>query len=172
MKKYMLFFILLALGVLVAYEGLLLYDTDFRYGRMWETPGVRPLEDPPLVMEGMTVPFKDGEEVFKATPAEALRSPLPGKDSETLKLGKALYFTYCAQCHGKNYDGNGTVGQSFMPLPTDLKSAKVQSLSEGAFFKEISYGVPDGRQPALATTIDPLDRWRIIAYVKSLGTPK
>jgi mono/diheme cytochrome c family protein len=172
MKKYILFFILLALGVLVAYEGLLLYDTDFRYGRMWETPGVRPLEDPPLVMDGTGVPFHDGEELFKATPTEALRSPLPGKDPDTVKPGKVLYFTYCAQCHGKDYDGNGTVGQSFHPLPTDLRSAKVQSLSEGAFFKEISYGVPNGRQPALATTIDPQDRWRIIAYLRSLGVRK
>jgi len=64
------------------------------------------------------------------------------------------------------------VGQSFHPLPTDLRSPKVQSLSEGVFFKEISYGIPGGRQPPLATTIDPLDRWRIIAYVKSLGVRK
>jgi hypothetical protein len=48
----------------------------------------------------------------------------------------------------------------------------VQSLSEGAFFKEISYGIPGGKQPPLATTIDPLDRWRIIAYVQSLGPRK
>jgi mono/diheme cytochrome c family protein len=170
MKKYILFFILIGVGVLVAYEALIFYDTNFRYGRMWETPAVRPLEDRPLVMEGMAVPFHDGEQVFKATPAEALKSPIPHADPEVLKLGKTLYFTYCAQCHGKNYDGNATVGQSFHPLPTDLRSSKVQSLSEGTFFKEISYGVPEGRQPPLATTIDPLDRWRIIAYVKSLGT--
>jgi mono/diheme cytochrome c family protein len=169
MKKYILFFILLGVVIFLAYEALILYDTDFRYGRMWETPAVRPLEDPPLVIGGMSVPFHDGEEIFKATPSEALRSPFSVKDPDTLKLGKTLYFTYCAQCHGKNYDGNGTVGQSFMPLPTDLQSTKVQSLWEGAMFKEISYGIPGGRQPALATTIDPPDRWRIIAYVQSLG---
>jgi hypothetical protein len=72
-------------------------------------------------------------------------------------------------CHGPNHDGKGTVGQSFHPLPTDLRSAKVQSKAEGVHFKEISYGVPKGRQPALATTIPVLDRWRIVAYVKSLG---
>jgi mono/diheme cytochrome c family protein len=171
-KKYILFFILLGVGILVAYEGLIFYDTNFKYGRMWETPAVRPLEDPPLVMVEKTVPFYDGEEVFKATPADELKSPVREADPEILALGKTLYFTYCPQCHGKNYDGNATVGQSFHPLPTDLRSPKVQSLSEGAFFKEISYGIPDGRQPPLATTIDPLDRWRIIAYVKSLGTRK
>jgi mono/diheme cytochrome c family protein len=169
MKKYVLFFILLGVALLVAYEALIFYDTNFRYGRMWETPGVRPHEEPPLVMQGGAVPYGGGEEVFRATLAESLKSPLSGKDSETLNLGRALYITYCAQCHGKHYDGNGTVGQSFFPLPTDLRSAKVQFLSEGAFFKEISYGIPDGRQPPLATTIVPMDRWRIVAYIKSLG---
>jgi mono/diheme cytochrome c family protein len=171
-KKYFLFFIALGVVILVAYESLVFYDDNFKYGRMWETPGVRPHEEPPLVMPGGVVPEDGGEEVFKTTPTEALRSPFPENDPETLKLGKALYFTYCAQCHGKNYDGNGTVGQSFQPLPADLRSAKVQSLSGGVFFKEISYGIPEGRQPPLATTVEAMDRWRIIAHVKSLGLRK
>jgi mono/diheme cytochrome c family protein len=172
MKKYVLFFILLGVVLFVAYEALIFYDTNFRYGRMWETPGVKPHEEPLLPMQMGAVPFGGGEEIFKATPAESLRSPLSGQDADTLNLGKALYLVYCAQCHGKNYDGNATVGQSFSPLPTDLRSAKVQSLSEGAFFKEISYGIPDGRQPPLATTIAPMDRWRIVAYIRSLGVRK
>jgi mono/diheme cytochrome c family protein len=169
MKKYVLFFIVLAVVLLVAYEALIFYDTNFRYGRMWETPGVKPHEEPLFPMQGGGVPFGGGEEVFKATPAQSLRSPVSAQDPDTLNLGKALYTIYCTQCHGKNYDGNATVGQSFSPLPTNLRSPKVQSLSEGAFFKEISYGIPDGRQPPLATTIDQMDRWRIVAYIKSLG---
>ena len=42
-------------------------------------------------------------------------------------------------------------------------------MSAGKIFKDISYGLPKGRQPSLATTIDITDRWRIIAFVKSLG---
>lgn len=89
-------------------------------------------------------------------------------DPEAIKLGKALYFTYCAQCHGEDFDGNGTVGQSFHPPLPDLRSVRVQSLSEGVLFKDISYGKPDGRQPPLATTIGLMDRWRIIAFIRSL----
>ena len=171
MKKYILFFILLAIGILVAYEALIVYDTDFRYGRMWETPGVRPHEELPLFSTpGGTVPQGGGEAIFQASPAELLKSPVGLSEPAQIQMGKGLYFKFCAQCHGKDYDGNGTVGQSFHPLPTDLRSPKVQSLSEGAFFKEISYGVPGGRQPPLATTIDVADRWRIIAHIQSLGT--
>jgi len=167
MKKYL--FLFLGIVILAAYEVLVYYDNNFRPGRMWETPGVRPHEEPLLAMEEGTVPYGGGEETFRNTPAGFLKSPFPRADQETLKQGKSLYFTFCAQCHGKDYDGNGTVGQSFSPLPADLRSEKVQSLAEGVLFREISYGVPGGRQPPLATTIEAADRWRIIAYIQSLG---
>ena len=169
MKKYLIFFLGLVIVTLVVYEALIYYDNNFRYGRMWETPGVRPHEEVPLSTPAGTVPQDGGEEIYQALSAELLKSPLSLSDSAQIQMGKTLYFKFCAQCHGRGYDGNGTVGQSFQPLPTDLRSTKVQSLSEGAFFKEISYGVPDGRQPPLATTIDVMDRWRIIAHIKSLG---
>jgi mono/diheme cytochrome c family protein len=120
-------------------------------------------------METGIVPVSGGETLFRATPAEGLVSPLNPKDPVVIAKGGKLYLTHCAQCHGLDYDGNGTVGQSFHPLPTDLRSTKVQSLSPGAHFKEISYGIPQGRQPPLATSIAVLDRWRIVAFVRSLG---
>jgi mono/diheme cytochrome c family protein len=86
-----------------------------------------------------------------------------------INRGKAVYLTFCAQCHGLNYDGQGTVGQSFHPLPTNLRSPKVQSKPDGELFKSVSYGVPGGRQPALHTTITIDDRWHVVAFVKSLG---
>jgi mono/diheme cytochrome c family protein len=171
-KKYLIFLIGLAIVGLGAYEALIYYDENFPYGRMWETPAVRPHEQLPLSTPMGSVPQQGGEEIFKAMPADKLKSPLALSDPAQIQMGKALYSKFCAQCHGKNYDGQASVGQSFHPLPTDLRSPKVQSLSEGAFFKEISYGIPDGRQPPLATTIDSLDRWRLIAYVRSLGQRK
>jgi hypothetical protein len=39
----------------------------------------------------------------------------------------------------------------------------------GQMFLEISFGVPGGRQPALASTIAIDNRWEIVAYIKFLG---
>ena len=161
--------VLVGIVIIAAYHVFIYYDNNFPYGRMWETPAVRPHQEPQLIMEAGIVPFHGGEENYRVTPAEALTSPLGKGSPEDIEKGKTGYFTYCAQCHGKYHDGNGTVGQSFHPLPTDLRSAKVQDRIEGALFKEISYGNPGGRQPALATTIAVERRWQIIAYVKSLG---
>ncbi|MBW1696036.1 MAG: c-type cytochrome [Deltaproteobacteria bacterium] len=172
MKKTIGIAVFLTIIILGAYHLLIFYDNNFRYGRMWETPAVRPHEEPILLMQAGSVPFYGGEEIYKAVPEKALESPLAKIRPFDIEKGKQAYFTYCAQCHGKNHDGNGTVGQSFYPLPTDLRNHKVQQSPEGRLFKEISYGIPGGRQPALAATIAASERWQIVAYIKSLGARK
>jgi hypothetical protein len=56
-----------------------------------------------------------------------------------------------------------------MPLPTDFRSPDVQSKLAGELFKSVSYGIPNGRQPPLETTIPIDDRWSVVAFVKSMG---
>jgi mono/diheme cytochrome c family protein len=172
MKRVVILGVIVAVLLTAVYTVITLYDKNLKVGRMWETPNVFPHEQPLLIMEPGVVPFGGGEAEYRIAKAEDLVFPFKSTDPNVLASGKSLYFTFCVQCHGKYYDGNGTVGQSFNPLPTDLQSDRVQSMAQGVFFKEISYGVPNGRQPALATTIDVMDRWRIIAYVKSLGPRK
>jgi mono/diheme cytochrome c family protein len=169
MKKIVGILIVSGVVLYVAYEALMFYDNNFRYGRMRETPAVRPHEDPLLIMAKGIVPISGGEAVYRATAGVNLISPLNMSQPSVIDRGRAVYLTYCAQCHGYKYDGNGTVGQSFQPLPTDLRSPQVQSKPDGELFKSVSYGVPNGRQPALDTTITIDDRWHVIAFVKSLG---
>jgi len=169
MKKIIGLLIVIGIIGLAAYEALMYYDNNFRYGRMRETPAVRPYEEPMLKMETGLVPFNGGEALYRTTAGIDLNSPAKIGDAAAIARGNAVYLTFCAQCHGYDYDGNGTVGQSFQPLPTDLRSTKVQSTPEGTLFKSISYGVPGGRQPALETTISIDDRWHVVAFVKSLG---
>jgi mono/diheme cytochrome c family protein len=169
MKKIIGLIIVVGIVLYVAYEALMYYDNNFRYGRMRETPAVRPHEDPLLKMTAGIVPISGGEAVYRATAGVNLKSPLNASQPFVITRGKAVYLIYCAQCHGYKYDGNGTVGQSFHPLPTDLRSPEVQSKPDGELFKSVSYGVPNGRQPALQTTITIDDRWHVIAFVKSLG---
>ena len=169
MKKIFGFLIVVVIVVLAAYHLLVYYDNNFRYGRMRETPAVRPYEEPLLVKEAGVVPVNGGEAIFRVSDGIDIQSTLDMAQPANINRGKAVYLIYCAQCHGHNHDGKGTVGQSFAPLPTDLRSAKVQDSPEGVLFKNVSYGVPDGRQPPLHATITVEDRWKVVAYVKSLG---
>ncbi len=158
-----------ALLVLAAYQALIVYDNEFRYGRMRQTPAVRPHEEPLFPMETGVVPLAGGDGLLRHLPPEELTPPVALDDPDRRERGRAVYLTFCAQCHGPRYDGQGTVGQSFAPLPTDLRSPEVQEKSPGALFHSVSYGIPGGRQPALDTTIPVSDRWSVVAFVKSLG---
>jgi len=169
MKKIIIFFIIVGAVGYAAYEALMYYDNNLRYGRMRETPGVRPMEAPQQIMETGLVPVNGGEAIYRVTPGADLVSPFKASEPFVITRGKAVYLIFCAQCHGYNYDGEGTVGQSFQPLPADLRSPQVQSKPDGELFKTVSYGIPGGRQPALDTTITIDDRWHVVAFVKSLG---
>ncbi len=169
MKKIIGFLIVVLVLILGAYHLLIFYDNNFRYGRMRETPAVRPYEAPLLIKEAGLVPVNGGEAIYRVSAGIDLRSPIDLAQPAVIARGKNVYRIYCAQCHGYNYDGNGTVGQSFAPLPTDLRSARVQNSSPGELFKSVSYGIPDGRQPPLHATITFEDRWKVVAFVKSLN---
>jgi hypothetical protein len=170
MKKIIGFLIVVAILLLAVYHALIYYDNNFRYGRMRETPAVRPYEEPLLIKETGLVPVNGGEAIHRVSAGVDLKSPINMAQPAVIDRGKAVYLIYCAQCHGHNHDGKGTVGQSFAPLPTDLRSAKVQDRPAGVLFQNVSYGVPGGRQPPLHATIAVEDRWKVVAYVKSLGT--
>lgn len=169
MKKLLLPILLVA-AVWAGYEVLTAYDRYFPFGRMRETPAIRPYEKPLLVMDSGTVSLVDPEAGYRFAEASSLSSPLLPADTAVLSRGKAVYATFCQQCHGSHMDGNGTVGQSFSPLPADLRASRVQGLTDGVLFQHISYGIGgSGRQPALATTLRTGDRWSVIAYIKSTG---
>lgn len=154
---------------LVAWGVITGYDNVLSVGRMWQTPAIKPYENPIPVMAAGSMPINGGEALYRAVAADEIAAPFPLAEPAAIASGKTAYQYYCIHCHGKNFDGYGTVGQSFAPPPGDLRSAKVQSMPEGLLFKEISYGIPDGRQPALDTTVAVNDRWHAIAYIKSLG---
>ena len=169
MKPVLFLFMVVSVVLTGAYGVITLYDDNLEVGRMWETPAIRPHEKPIPVMAAGIVPFTGGEALTRATGDTGLISPLTSAAAYDAKRAEKAYTAFCSHCHGRNHDGLGTVGQSFQPLPGNLRSKKVQAMPDGAIFKEISYGKPGGRQPALATTISVSDRWQIIAYLKSLG---
>jgi len=166
MRRFVVVVILAGAVLSAAYGAFIYFDNYFPHGRMWETPAVRPHEEPILIMEAGLVAFDGGEAVFRENKGEGLASPLKSKAPETLAMGEKAYTKYCVFCHGKNHDGMGTVGQSFHPLPSSLKIPQVMAKSDGALFYTISFG--KDRSPALATTMAVKDRWAVIHYLRSL----
>ena len=76
MKKLFLIAVALLVVLTAAWNVFIYYDNNFPFGRMWETPGVRPYETKPLTMEAEVVPFDGGEAIYRAIPGKDLESPL------------------------------------------------------------------------------------------------
>lgn len=136
------------------------------YERMKEQESVRTYETRLPSMPSGTIPASGGLlEIVSVDPNE-MRNPLE-KDSSNLAKGREAFMNYCSMCHGAAGDGLGTVGQSFYPLPSDLHSDAIQSLSDGELFRIISLG--SRRSPPLGHTISEEDRWAIVLHLRALG---
>jgi mono/diheme cytochrome c family protein len=170
MKRLVIPIIILPVALILAVGLFNFFDDRFPFGRMWETPAARPHETVLPVMEDGGFPVDGEDAVYRRMEGRQIKSPLKADDVAAMAAGRKLYGIYCAQCHGTYMDGNGTVGQSFQPLPADLTDRRVAVMSAGDIFKAVSYGnPPNGRQPPLASTIAVSDRWKIITYVRAVA---
>ena len=135
------------------------------YARMKEQEAIQTYgEEMPQIPE-KTIPIRGGLQALKETDPEKLKNPLL-LGPASIQRGKEGYANYCIMCHGLKGDGNGTVGQSFAPLPTDLRRAQVQNQSDGRLFYTLTFGLK--RHPSLGFMLTEEERWAIIHYVRSL----
>ena len=138
------------------------------YARMKDDEAIQTYADSMPAMPGQSVPVEGGTEQLQQTDPKTLENPL-APTTETVQLGAEKYGYYCQQCHGPTGKGNGTVGQSFAPLPTSLQSPYVQQQSDGEIFYRTSFGYK--RHPPMAYTVAALDRWAIVIFIRSLHPP-
>jgi hypothetical protein len=143
---------------------LFLWGCD--YARMSEQESIRTYETSVPEMPPGTIPVRGGLQVARATDPEDLENPLPYEPA-SVDLGKTAYGYFCVMCHGAKADGNGTVGQSFYPLPTNLRSEYIQVQADAELFYTITFGYE--RHPPLGYTVASTDRWAIVHYIRFLS---
>ena len=147
-----------------AYAVITLVDTNLKAGRMYQTPVIRPHEEPELAMDQRSVSQKSEARTRENLANNILPPALPWPEDLILATGKKEYTAFCAHCHGPNLDGLGTVGQSFVPLPTDLTGEKAAALTDKELFAAISYG--SKKTPALASSMSVESREAVIQYLR------
>ncbi len=80
--------------------------------------------------------------------------------------GLERYAIYCAPCHGRTGEGDGTIVRHGFPAPPSLFSAEVRSMTEADIVETITNGFGD--MYSYADRVPESDRWAIAAYIKSL----
>jgi mono/diheme cytochrome c family protein len=136
------------------------------YGKMKEDEAVHTYRAYMPEMPSKTIPTDGGIQILREADPDELINPIAYSE-ESVQRGKEAYGYYCIQCHGPLADGLGTVGQSFAPLPSNLKAPNVQAQSDGSLFYRISLGF--NRHPPLWYTVAEDNRWSIINYMRSLA---
>ena len=138
------------------------------FPRMVNQPSLRPFEREMPAMPQNLVPFS-GPAGLPSDPAQAAKVTNPVKPTpEAVTLGRIYYGYYCEMCHGARGDGDGAVGRSYIPKPSDLTSSKVQASPDGALALAMVTG--PGHSPVLDSTVPLERRWYIVHYLRSLRT--
>jgi mono/diheme cytochrome c family protein len=165
MKKVLFLAIFVSLVLTGAYTVITLYDSNLKVGRMYQTPAIRPHEEPQLVMDKRTIADTKSEALIRELlKTDFIMKPI-GSTQVLLVKGEKDYRAFCFHCHGPNLDGLGTVGQSFFPLPTNLTNEKTAGMSDAELFAFISYG--GKKAPALASSMSVESREAVIRYIRS-----
>jgi hypothetical protein len=113
-----------------------------------------------------TVPVTPPERLPAAADAMKQKSPLQ-VTPQAVAAGRIYYGYYCVFCHGDYGDGNGPVGQSYMPRPADLRTARVAGLPDGELLLSMLKGI--GHEPVLERVVPPEHRWYLVSYVRTLA---
>lgn len=134
--------------------------------RMLVQPHIRTFQTPMAPLPKGVVPVDMPQALPGADKALTMTNPVTATP-ENLARGKTYYDYYCAFCHGAGGLGDGPVGQSYLPAPTNLVSARVQSYSDGQLLRAMLLGT--GHVPVLERIVPPEHRWYTVLYVRSLG---
>lgn len=101
--------------------------------------------------------------------AASTKSPVKADDA-TVKEGKAIYTQQCKSCHGPKGMGDGDKAKKIDISCGDFTSAGFASQSEGTAY----WKVTEGRKPmpSFKDKLTDTERWKVVAYIRTLGAGK
>jgi mono/diheme cytochrome c family protein len=97
--------------------------------------------------------------------AATLTNPIP-LSPQAIEDGKALYTRYCQACHGAGGEGDGKVADQYKGVANLVTKSK--AVTEGHIYHVITYG--KGRMWPHGSQVNPDERWKIVHFVKTLGS--
>ena len=135
--------------------------------RMYDQPHVRAVQAVrPPTPPGAVPLLEPIPRLPSAQEAKTLANTLQ-PTPENLARGKVYYEYYCVFCHGDKGDGNGPVGESYVPKPADLRSEKIRGYSDGELLRAMLGGV--GHEPMLVQIVQPEHHWYLVLYARRLA---
>ena len=94
------------------------------------------------------------------------KNPLTPSEAN-IAAAKPSYSDHCANCHGDTGKGEGSDAMMYDPAPADLTDAKMNKLTDG----EIYYQITEGRKPmpSFKKRLTEQQRWQLVLLVRSFA---
>lgn len=106
-----------------------------------------------------------GNTIVTSFPNAIDEFPIP-VTKELIDRGENRYNIYCIVCHGPVGKGDGMIVRRGFPQPPTYHDDRLRNAPVGHFFDVITNGW--GRMNGYAASIQPADRWAIVAYIRAL----
>jgi mono/diheme cytochrome c family protein len=108
--------------------------------------------------------------MHKHPEAAKLKNPVK-PDPKSVAVGKKLYGSQCATCHGADGKGDGKGGALLNPKPSDLTDATWKhGSSEGEIFTVIRDGADKSGMKPFGGRITTQEIWHLVNYLRTLGS--
>jgi len=114
--------------------------------------------------------------VFGLTTARAVEVPLLERSNpvpataDSLARGQEVYLQACWICHGPTGLGDGPVGVTLNPRPSNLRIHTVPGVhTDGQLFEWVANGFPNSAMPEFSETYSEEDRWNVINYIRTFA---
>lgn len=149
---------------MLALGALLLGSCDFKWpASMEEQQALRPLTAPRPAPEG-SVPVGGVEIIDDREDVSDLENPYV-HDSGVATMGRRLFPTHCAICHGPDGRGGGKISKKFPPAP-DLRYQTICRRTDGFIYGTITAG--GKAMPKMRDGLTSRERWALVAHVRRL----
>ncbi|MEI7836124.1 MAG: cytochrome C [Planctomycetota bacterium] len=130
--------------------------------------GPRMIDQPSLQAFNAAVPPPPHGAVPRGASLDRQTPKPAAPTAENIARGRTYYSYYCLPCHGDLGAGDGPVGQSYTPAPADLRSVRLQTLSDSDYLRASLTGV--GHAPVLDRIVPLAHRPHLLLYSRSLST--
>jgi cytochrome c553 len=138
--------------------------------RMYEQAHIREFQAVMPPAPAGSVPVEDWPPPLPSSAEAAHQSSPLELTAANAARGRAYYSYYCLFCHGESGAGDGPVGESYVPRPADLRSAKIAAYSDGELLRASLLGT--GHEPVLERVVRAQQRWYLVAYLRQLQGQK
>jgi len=117
----------------------------------------------------LTVPALTSTGPREELPPEFAGKTNPLAGPEVVAAGAAIFRENCATCHGEHADGQGPAAKGLTPPPANFRYGPVLAQHSDAYlYFRVSTGKPGTAMPSFHGVLDEGQRWRVIAYLRSI----